>query len=161
MIEDITKMFSEQQIQELDKLIKTYGKISGNLIPLLEKTQELLGYIPVCVQKRISEKAGIPSNRIYGVVTFYSFFTMNQKARHRIQVCLGTACYVKGGKEIAEKIENDYDIKIGESTKDERFTYERARCFGACGLAPVMVVDGKVYGKITVEDVDEILSQYK
>lgn len=161
MIDEITKTFSEKEIEELDKLIETYGKNRGGLIPLLEKVQGLLGYIPVCVQKRISEKTEIPSNRIYGVVSFYSFFTMNPRARHRIQVCLGTACYVKGGKEIAEKIEKDYGIKAGESTKDGRFTYENARCFGACGLAPVVVIDGKVYGKVTVDTIDEILSQYK
>lgn len=161
MIEDIEAIFSKEQTEKLDKLIETYGKTPENLIPLLEKVQGLLNYIPVCVQKRISEKTGIPSNRIYGVVSFYSFFTMKQKARHVVSVCFGTACYVKGGKEIAEKIEKDYKIKVGESTKDERFTYEKARCFGACGLAPVMVVDGKVYGKVTTESVDEILSQYK
>jgi len=160
-MEDITKTFSKEELEELDKIIETEGKNPGGLIPLLEKAQGILGYIPISVQKRIAEKTGIPANRIYGVVTFYSFFTMESRARHRIQVCLGTACYVKGGKEIAEKIENDYGIKVGESTEDGRFTYERARCFGACGLAPVMVVDGKVYGKISAENVDEILSQYK
>ena len=131
------------------------------MIPLLEKVQLLLGYIPLCVQELISKKTGIPANQIYGVVTFYSFFSMKAKARHRIQVCLGTACYVKGGKELAEKIEHDLGITIGESTKDERFTYEKARCFGSCGLAPVMVIDGKIYGKVTLESVDEILAQYK
>jgi NADP-reducing hydrogenase subunit HndA len=160
-MEDLTKLFSEEQIKELDKLIETNGKESKGLIPLLEKAQELLGYIPVEVQKRIAEKTGIPANSIYGVVSFYSFFTMKARARHRIQVCLGTACYVKGGKEIMEKIEKDYGLKVGESSKDGRFTCEKARCFGACGLAPIMVVDGKVYGKISVENVDEILSEYK
>ncbi|WP_320127629.1 NAD(P)H-dependent oxidoreductase subunit E [uncultured Sphaerochaeta sp.] len=153
--------FSTVQIQQLDVLIQECGSNQGNLIPLLEKVQLLLGYIPLCVQELISEKTGIPVNQIYGVVTFYSFFSMKARARHRIQVCLGTACYVKGGKEIAEKIEHDLGITFGESTKDERFTYEKARCFGSCGLAPVMVVDGKIYGKVTLESVDEILAQYK
>ncbi|WP_461204983.1 NADH-quinone oxidoreductase subunit NuoE family protein [Clostridium sp. DL1XJH146] len=161
MIEDITKLFSKEQIEELDMLIDAQGNKPGGLIPLLEKAQDILGYIPVCVQATIAEKTEIPANRIYGVVSFYSYFTMEQKARHRIQVCLGTACYVKGGKEIAEKIEADYGIKVGESTEDGRFTYEKARCFGACGLAPVVVVDGKVFGKVTVESIDEILSQYE
>lgn len=86
---------------------------------------------------------------------------MKAKARHRIQVCMGTACYVKGGKAIAEKIETDYQIKAGNSTEDGRFTYETTRCFGACGLAPIMVVDGKIYGKVSIENVDSILEQYK
>jgi len=161
MSDEHMSSFSQEQVQQLDGLIERYGKKPGGLIPLLEKAQDLLGYLPVCVQKRISEKTGISSNRIYGVVSFYSFFTMEPRARHRVQVCLGTACYVKGGKKLGEKIEKDYGIKVGESTKDGRFTYEKARCFGACGLAPVMIVDGKVYGKVTVNSVDEILSQYK
>jgi len=159
--DDSMENFSTTQIQELDALIQECGNNQGNLIPLLEKLQVLLGYIPLCVQARISEKTGIPANQIYGVVTFYSFFSMKAKARHRIQVCLGTACYVKGGKELAEKIEHDLGITIGESTKDERFTYEKARCFGSCGLAPVLVVDGKIYGKVTLESVEGILAQYK
>ena len=158
---DSLENFSTTQIQELDALIQKCGNNQSNLIPLLEKVQLLLGYIPVCVQARIAEKTGIPANQIYGVVTFYSFFSMKAKARHRIQICLGTACYVKGGKEIAEKISHDLGIKIGESTKDERFTLEKARCFGSCGLAPVVVVDGKIYGKVTLESIDGILAQYK
>ncbi len=161
MIENITDIFSEEELQEVDKLIEKYGKKPGGLIPLLEEAQGVLGYLPVCFQNRVAEKTEIPANRIYGVVSFYSFFTMKKKARHRIQVCLGTACYVKGGNEIAKKIENDYNIKLGESTEDGRFTYEKARCFGTCGLAPVIAVDGKIYGKVTVESIDEILDQYK
>lgn len=157
----IEEILSQEQIQELDKLIETHGNEENRLIPMLEKIQILLGYIPVCVQERVSEKTGIPPNHIYGVVSFYSFFSMKAKARHRIQVCMGTACYVKGGKAIAEKIETDYQIKAGNSTEDGRFTYETTRCFGACGLAPIMVVDGKIYGKVSIENVDSILEQYK
>ena len=157
-IEDI---LSEEQIQELDKLIESHGKDEHKLIPLLEKVQVLLGYIPVTVQAHIAEKTGIPPNHIYGVVSFYSFFSMEAKARHRIQVCMGTACYVKGGKEIAEKIEADYGVQPGESTEDGRFTYENARCFGACGLAPIMVVDGKIFGKVSADSIDGILEEYK
>jgi NADH:ubiquinone oxidoreductase subunit E len=153
--------FSREEIQQLDNLIENYGRKPGGLIPLLEKAQDLLGYLPVGVQSRISEKTEISPNRIHGVITFYSFFTMQPRARHRIQLCLGTACYVKGSKEIAEKIERDYKVKIGESTSDGRFTYEQARCVGACGLAPVMIIDGKVHGKVKVEDLDDILAEYK
>lgn len=161
MIHTITNFFTDEQIIALDEIIDAHKDKPGSLIPMLEKTQELLGYIPECVQERISEKADIAPNKIYGVVTFYSFFSMKQKARHRIQVCLGTACYVKGGKEIAEKIEKDLGVKFGESTEDGRFTYEKARCFGACGLAPIILVDGKVYGKVALDSIDGILSQYE
>lgn len=158
---EIPKEVSHDQVRQLDNLIECYGGKPGGLIPLLEKVQNLLGYLPISVQNRISEKTGIAPNKIYGVVSFYSFFTMQPKARHRIQVCMGTACYVKGGQKLADKIESDYHIKVGESTKDGRFSYEKTRCFGACGQAPVIVVDGKVYGKVTVDAVDNILNQYQ
>ena len=160
-IEDISEELSEVQIKKIDEFIEAKGNKKGGIIPLLEGIQDYLGYVPLCVQKRIAEKTGIPDTRIYGVVTFYSFFSMNKKARHRLQVCAGTACYVKGGKEIAEKIEKEYNINVGESTEDGRFTYEKARCFGTCGLAPVVMVDGKVYGKVTVDTIDDILEQYQ
>ncbi len=152
--------FSDEQLKKLDELIDGCTTKS-NLIPVLEEIQHLLGFIPVAVQEIISQRTGIPENDIYGVVSFYSYFTMEPRARHRIQVCAGTACYVKGGKEIGEYIEKKLNIKPGESTEDGRFTYEQARCFGTCGLAPVVVVDGKVYGKVKVQDIDEILEQYK
>lgn len=161
MTEKIEDLFTNEQIEKLDKLIETVGQKPGSLIPLLEQSQELLGYLPLCIQRRIADKTGVPPNRVYGVVSFYSFFTMEAKARHRLQVCGGTACYVKGGKEIAEMIEKKFNVKVGESTPDGRFTYEKARCFGACGLAPVVVIDGTVYGKVTVDSIDEILEQYQ
>jgi len=121
----------------LDKIIDQCTS-EVKLIPVLEEIQELLGFIPVAVQERISQKTGIAENHIYGVVSFYSYFTMEPRARHRIQLCSGTACYVKGGKEIAKVIEEKLNIEPGESTEDGRFTYEQGRCFGTCGLAPVM-----------------------
>jgi NADH:ubiquinone oxidoreductase subunit E len=153
--------FSEEQIKQLDELIETYGKKDGGLIPLLEKAQDLLGYLPESVQQRIADKTDISPNRIYGVITFYSFFTMEPRAKHRIQLCMGTACYVKGAEEIMKKLEKNYNVKMGESTEDGRFTFEKARCLGACGLAPVMVIDDKVYGKVNIDEIDDILSQYE
>lgn len=155
------KGFTEDQIIKIDQIVDKYKEKRGGLIPMLEEVQALLGYIPVELQERISRKTGIPSNTIYGVVSFYSFFTMEPRGRHRIQVCLGTACYVKGGKEIADKIEKEFGIKSGESSKDGRFTYETTRCFGTCGLGPVIVVDGKVYGKVKLDNVMDILNEYK
>lgn len=153
--------FSDQQIANVDELIETYGKKEGGLIPLLEKVQGVLGYVPESVQNRISEKTHIPPNRIIGVLTFYSFFATKPRARHRIQLCMGTACYVKGAAETAKKLAENYNLHFGESSADGRFTLEKARCLGACGLAPVIVIDGKVYGKATVDKLDEILSHYE
>ena len=161
MISVEEKVFTDKEMDAVDGIIDEFGSKPGGLIPLLEKVQSLLGYVPESIQQRIADKSGIPANRIYGVVSFYSYFSMEPKARHRIQMCMGTACYVKGGKELAEWIEQQYGIKAGESTDDGRFTYERTRCFGACGLAPVVVVDGKVYGKVSVESLAEILQEYK
>lgn len=155
------KGFTEEQITNIDKIIDKHKEKRGGLIPMLEELQTLVGYIPVSLQERISTKTGIPPNKIYGVVSFYSFFTMEPRGRHRVQVCLGTACYVKGGKKIADKIEKEFNIKSGESTKDGRFTYETTRCFGTCGLGPVIVVDGKVYGKVELDKVMDILNEYK
>lgn len=152
--------FTEEQISQVDGLIDKYGKHPSGLIPLLEKVQELLGYLPLSIQDYISEKTHISPNRVYGVVTFYSFFTMEPRARHRVQLCLGTACYVKGADAMVAKIENDYQIAFGESTKDGRFTFEKARCVGACGLAPVVIIDGEVFGKVTVDSLDGILEQF-
>lgn len=152
--------FSQEQLKKLDAIIGKYN-CPAKLILMLEEIQELLGFIPVAVQELIAKKTGICENDIYGAVSFYSYFTMKPRARHRIQVCLGTACYVKGGKKIADTIEEKFHIKPGESTEDGRFTYEQTRCFGTCGLAPVIAIDGKVYGKVKVEDLEEILSHYE
>ena len=161
-MEDLNAVkITQEQWEKIDAIIQKHGSSNGNIIPLLEEIQEYLGYIPVEVQEEISKKTGISKNHIYGIVSFYSYFTMVPRGRHRIQVCLGTACYVRGGKLIAEKIEKEYGLKPGECTKDGRFTYETARCFGACGLAPVMVVDGDIYSKVEVPMVDEILKKYK
>jgi len=159
--DNLLKEFTPEQIYELNKIIEKYKVEPGGLIPLLEETQALLGYLPITVQKQISNKTNIPLSKIYGVITFYSFFTMTPRGKHTIQVCLGTACYVRGGKKNAEKIEKEFGIKPGETTVDRMFTYETVRCLGACGLAPVIVVDGEVYGRVKPSKVKEILEQYK
>lgn len=158
---DISFELTQQQKQQIEKIIDEYGTECTKFIPMLEKIQQTLGCIPVSVQEIIAEKTGMSENTVYGVVSFYSYFTMEPRARHRIQVCMGTACYVKGAQKIADKIEDILGISEGESTVDRKFTYENTRCFGACGLAPVMVVDGNVYGQIKPEDVEEILSKYE
>ncbi len=153
--------FSSKQLIQLDEIIAKYRKEPGGLILLLEDAQDIIGYLPMIVLKKIAYETDIPLSQIYGVVTFYSFFTMKLRGRHTIQICLGTACYVKGGKENAQVIEKEYQVKPGETTLDRRFTYETVRCLGVCGLAPVMVVDGEVYGRVQPSKVIEILEKYK
>jgi NADH:ubiquinone oxidoreductase subunit E len=160
-VDNLLEEFTLEQIDELNKIIEKYRVEPGGIIPLLEEAQDLLGYLPITIQKQISNKTNIPLSRIYGIVTFYSFFTMTPRGKHTVKVCLGTACYIRGGKEIAETIEGEFGVKSGEITADRIFTYETVRCLGACGLAPVIVVDGEVYGRVKPSKVKEILEQYK
>ena len=160
-VDNLLEEFTFEQVDELNKIIEKYKAEPGGLIPLLEEAQALLGYLPITVQKQISDKTNIPLSRIYGVATFYSFFTMIPRGKHTVKVCLGTACYVKGGKEIKEIIEKEFGVKTGEITSDRMFTYETVRCLGVCGLAPVIVVDGEIYAKVKFSKVKEILEQYK
>jgi len=130
------------------------------LIPVLEEAQVVLDYLPIPVQKKIAKELNLPLAQVYGVVTFYSFFTMTPRGKHTVRVCLGTACYVRGGKKIVEAIEKEYGVKEGETTSDRRFTFETVRCLGACGLGPVMVVDGNVHGRVKPAKLKEILANY-
>ncbi|MFB3925531.1 MAG: NAD(P)H-dependent oxidoreductase subunit E [Syntrophales bacterium] len=158
---ELLKEFSPEQIAKLDQIIEKYNGKPGGLIPVLEEAQMVLDYLPMSVQRRIASGLNIPIAQVYGVVTFYSFFTMKPRGKHTVRVCLGTACYVRGGKTIAQNLEKEFGIKEGETTSDRMFTYETVRCLGACGLAPVMVVDEKnVHGKVKPAKIKELLQKY-
>lgn len=157
---DLLNDFTPEQIARLDDIISRYKEKPGGLIPVLEEAQVALEYLPIGIQKRIAKGLNLPLSRVYGVVTFYSFFTMTPRGRHTVRVCLGTACYVRGGKAIAEHLVKEFGIKEKETTPDRRFTYETVRCLGACGLGPVVVIDEDVHGRIKPGKVKEILSQY-
>jgi len=158
--DELIKEFSAEKIVELDEIIAKYKGKPGGLIPVLEEAQVALEYLPVSVQKKIAKGLNLPLSRVYGVVTFYSFFTMTPRGRHTVRVCLGTACYVRGGKALAETIEKNYGVKEGETTSDRKFTYESVRCLGACGLGPVVVVDNDVHGRVKPGKVKDILNAY-
>jgi NADH:ubiquinone oxidoreductase subunit E len=157
---ELLREFTVDQIEKLDGIIDKYKGKPGGLIPVLEEAQVSLEYLPVPIQKRIAKGLNLPFSRVYGVVTFYSFFTMKPRGKHTVRVCLGTACYVRGGKTIAEQLEKEFGIKEGETTPDRMFTYETVRCLGACGLGPVVVVDDQVHGRVKPAKVRAILSQY-
>jgi len=157
---DLLKDFSPEQVAKLDAIIARHKGKPGCLIPVLEEAQVVLDYLPMPVQKRIADGLNLPLAQVYGVVTFYSFFTMKPRGRHTVRVCLGTACYVRGGKAIAESIIKDYKVQEGETTADRRFTYETVRCLGACGLAPVIVVDENVHGRVKPAKTKSILDLY-
>ena len=158
---DVLKEFSAEQVEKLDGIIARYRGKPGGLIPVLEEAQMVLDYLPVPVQKRIADGLNLPLAQVYGVVTFYSFFTMKPRGRHTLRVCLGTACYVRGGKSIAESIVKEYKVGEGETTPDRRFTYETVRCLGACGLAPVIVVDENVHGRVKTQKLKSVLDDYQ
>jgi NADH:ubiquinone oxidoreductase subunit E len=146
--------------EELDKFIDALPTKNGALIQVLHHAQGLFGYLPKEVQLHISKKLEIPPAKVYGVVSFYSFFTTEQKGKYKISVCLGTVCFVKGADKILAEFEKQLGIKSGETTSDLKFSLEGLRCVGACGLAPVVVVNGKVYGQVTVNQVKDILGEY-
>jgi len=158
--DDLLKEFTPEQIKKLDEVIEKYKGKQGGLILVLEQAQEILEYVPISVQKRVAAGLNLPLSRVYGVVTFYSFFTMTPRGKHTVRVCLGTACYVRGGKTIAKNIEKLLGIKEGETTEDRLFTYESVRCLGACGLGPVVVIDDEIHGRMKPAKVKELLSQY-
>ncbi|MDE6441801.1 MAG: NADH-quinone oxidoreductase subunit NuoE [Clostridia bacterium] len=149
-----------EQMSELLKCIETHKNEKGALMPVLHEAQNIYGYLPAEVQTVIAEGLNVPLAEVYGVATFYSQFSLMPKGKHRISVCLGTACYVKGSDKILEEIEKELRIKCGECTPDKKFSIDSCRCVGACGLAPVMIVDGEVYGKLTAKDVAGILDGY-
>lgn len=142
-------------------VFKKYENVPGRLMPVLQDAQDIYGYLPIEVQRMIADALEISLSEVYGVATFYSQFSLTPKGQHRISVCLGTACYVKGADKVLEEIETQLGIKAGECTADRKFSIDTCRCVGACGLAPVIMIDDKVYGKVTPEQVAEILEEYK
>ncbi|CCJ34515.1 MULTISPECIES: NADH-quinone oxidoreductase subunit NuoE [Caloramator] len=151
----------EVKLRQLEEYIDSIEQKEGALIGVLYKAQEIFGYLPKDVQLFIARKLGIFAAKVYGVATFYSYFTMEPRGKHVINVCMGTACFVKGADKILEEIKKELDIKDGNMSKDGLFTVDTLRCVGACGLAPVVMVDGKVYGRVKVEEVKGILDEYR
>ncbi len=147
--------------ENLIKIAKKYEGKSDDIIEALHEVQDLYGYISSDAQKCLSKYLNVPMSEIYGIITFYSRFTLKPKGKYNIQVCLGTACYVKGSKKILEAFEKELNIKSGDITSDGMFSLEEVRCIGACGLAPAIVVNEEVYGKFTEDKVHEIIEKYK
>ncbi len=149
------------QYKALKREIIRYRRKPGPLIQVLHRAQEIFGYLPPEVQFFVAKELNVPLSSVYGVVTFYNFFRTEPVARHIINICMGTACHVKGAANVAEALSKELGIKIGETTEDKMFTLSTARCFGACGLAPVMMINDEVYGKLTPERAVEIVKKYR
>lgn len=147
--------------KELEEYISTFDDKKSSLIIILHKAQEIFGYIPKEVQEFIADKIEVPVSKVYGVVSFYNFFSMEPKGKYPISVCTGTACYVRGAEKILEAIQKELGLKLGGVTEDGLFSLDSLRCVGACGLAPVMLVGKDVHGKVKPEDVKKIIESYK
>ena len=156
----VTFKGTPEQEAQLDALIAEKKGIKGAMMPILQGAQDIYGYLPIEVIRHIAFGLGVSFEEVYGVATFYSQFSLNPKGEVAIAVCLGTACYVKGSGQVMERIQERLNIEPGATTADGRVSLEATRCIGACGLAPVMTVNGTVYGRLVPKDVDGILDQY-
>jgi NADH:ubiquinone oxidoreductase subunit E len=151
----------KSEFAELKAYIDSVKNSQGVTMQVLQKAQGIFGYLPLEVQQFISDETNIPLADIYGVVTFYTQFSTEEKGKHKIGVCLGTACYVRGSQEILDKLSEELKVSVGKTTEDKLFTLEATRCLGCCGLAPVMVIDDDVYGKLEAKKIPDILKKYQ
>ena len=149
-----------EKFNELEQYIDSMPSTKGELIRVLHKAQGIFGFLPQEVQKFIAKKLDLSTAKVFGVVSFYSYFTMEPKGDNPIAICMGTACYVRGAEKVQDAFMKELGIKVGETTADGKFSLDALRCVGACGLAPVVLVGEKVYGRVTVEDVKKIISNY-
>ena len=156
-----TNELKESCFKELDEFILSIEDKQGALISVLHKAQEIFGYLPQEIQSFVAERLGLSLAKVYGVVSFYSFFTMTPKGKHPVSVCMGTACYVRGAGKVLEDFEKQLGISAGETTVDGEFSIDALRCVGACGLAPVVLIGEDVYGKDEAKGVKELIAKYR
>ena len=154
------RLGTDEQVREFESLLEEYKGDRGNIMVVLQKTQGIFGYIPEMSLKIIAENLGMPESEIYGIITFYSQFSLTPKAKYNIDVCLGTACFVLGAQEVMDKILAKLNVKVGQMTPDGKWIVTSCRCLGCCGLAPAITINGEVYGKLKPEDVDKILDSF-
>ena len=153
--------FTKDQWKQIDGVIERFRDKPGALIPVLEEIQGITGYLPESVQRRVAFGLDLPLSQVYGVTTFYSFFTMKPKGKHQIRICLGTACHVRGAKRNLERLEQVLQLKPGECTEDRNFSLDIVRCLGTCGLAPVMVVNEETHKQVKEAKLNQILKKYQ
>ncbi len=151
----------QEDVNKIKDICASYNRDPQELINILHACQEHFGYLPAEVQEVISAETGIPVAKIYGVVTFYSFFSMTPKGKHPISICMGTACYVRGAERVLEEFKKELKLQVGQTTPDGKFSLSSLRCVGACGLAPVVLIGDKTYGRVAPDDVKKILKEYE
>jgi NADP-reducing hydrogenase subunit HndA len=151
----------QEDVEKIKKICASFNNDPQELINILHGCQGHFGYLPAEIQEVISNVTGVPVAKIYGVVTFYSFFTMTPKGKHPISICMGTACYVRGGEKVLDEFKKELGLQVGQTSKDGKFSLSSLRCVGACGLAPVVLVGEKTYGRVAPDDVKNILKEYE
>ena len=154
-------VLTEENFAKFHEKIEEYRGTNGALMPILNEAQKIFGCIPLEVQLKISEGINIPLAEVYGVITFYSHFSLEPRGKYVIGLCMGTACYVKNAQRILEELEKETNTKTGKTSADGKFTIEATRCIGACGLAPVLTVNKDVYGRVTVDQISAIIAKYR
>ncbi len=157
----MAEAFAPEQYAKLDAIIEKYKDKPGSLIPVLQQAQDVCGYLPHAVQRYVARGLDMSPSVVFGVATFYSFFTLVPRGKHVIRVCLGTASYVKRSEEILDKIKDELDLEVGEVTRDKKYSLEAVRCLGACGLAPVVVIGQDTYGDVAATKVMDIIKKYE
>jgi NADP-reducing hydrogenase subunit HndA len=151
----------QEDVTKIKEICLSFNNDPQELINVLHKCQEHFGYLPAEVQEVVSNELIVPVAKVYGVVTFYSFFTMTPKGKHPVSICMGTACYVRGAEKVLDEFKKELGLKVGETTRDGKFSLSSLRCVGACGLAPVVLVGDKTYGRVAPDDVKNILKEYE
>ncbi|MGB9812562.1 MAG: NADH-quinone oxidoreductase subunit NuoE [Thermovenabulum sp.] len=151
----------EEKLKKIDEMLEKYKGQRGALLQALQEAQGIMGYLPLDVQKKVAESLNVTLSEVYSTITFYSFFNIKPRGKYQIRVCLGTACYVKGANKVLERFEQELGIKVGDTTDDIKFSLDACRCVGACGLAPTVIINEDVYGRLTPDKVPEILKKYE
>lgn len=152
---------NKDQVENIREICSSFNNEPGELINVLHKCQQIFGYLPAEVQEVVSANMNVSAAKVYGVVTFYSFFSMIPKGRHPISICTGTACYVRGAENVLSEFKKQLNIEVGETAEDGKFSLSCLRCVGACGLAPVVLVGDKTYGRVSPDGVKDILKEYE
>ena len=160
-VTSLTEEFGEEAVAKVDEVIEKYREVPGALITVLHKVQGILGFLPFLAQKKVAAGLNLAESEVLGVVTFYSFFSIKPRGKYIIKCCLGTACYVKGGNKLMDKLELTLDVPPGETTEDRLFTLEEVRCIGACGKAPVIMFNDDTHGLVEPNDVPGIIEEYR
>ncbi len=151
----------EEKLCQVDEMLKKYKGQKGALLQVLQEAQAIMDYVPMEVQEKVAKALNITLSEVYSTITFYSFFNLKPRGKYQIRVCLGTACYVRGADKVAARLEQELGISVGDTTDDLKFTLESCRCVGACGLAPCIIINDDVYGRLTPDKIPDILSKYQ